>query len=366
VIVVAIFQEMLGNSGLLDDWLRSNGHPTLAIIGNASLFKALLTSQVIWKDSGWATILFLAALSQIDAALYEAASVDGASRWRMMWHVTLPGLRSIIILLFILRLGNILSVGFEQILLQQGQVGLGTSEVLDTYVYHNGVLEGQWGVAAAVGLVQRPGRRSPRPRREQGRAPLRRRRAIPVMSRARTANAPSGVPTPPVPMRAAKGVVLTVACALVLVPFIGVISTSLATEKQVTESGGFVLIPNQITFGAYQAVLAGGVVTRAFVISVLVTVVGTAISLFSTTTLAYALSRRGSFGHRPLLPLSKAAIAVIGLFYAVSYWNAFFNALLYINDTSKWPLQLILRTYVVNNSELGASQLGGNEALPPQ
>jgi putative aldouronate transport system permease protein len=263
------------------------------------------------------------------------------------------------------------------------------------------------------------------------------------MSRARTANAPSGVPTPSVPMRAAKGVVLTLACALVLVPFIGVISTSLATEKQVTDSGGFVLIPNQITFGAYQAVLAGGVVTRAFVISVLVTVVGTAISLFSTTTLAYALSRRGSFGHRPLLmvvlfallftpgiipsylivkylgllnsywsliiptavnafnvivmraffmrlpqdlidsaridgaseatilrrvvlPLSKAAIAVIGLFYAVSYWNAFFNALLYINDTSKWPLQLILRTYVVNNSELGASQLGGNEALPPQ
>ena len=154
VIVVAIFQEMLGGSGLLDDWLRSNGHPTLAIIGNASLFKAVLTSQVIWKDSGWATILFLAALSQIDAALYEAASVDGASRWRMLWHVTLPGLRSIIILLFILRLGNILSVGFEQILLQQGQVGLGTSEVLDTYVYHNGVLEGQWGGAAAVGLVK--------------------------------------------------------------------------------------------------------------------------------------------------------------------------------------------------------------------
>jgi putative aldouronate transport system permease protein len=154
VIVVAIFQQMLGGSGLLNDYLRSHGHGTFNFIGNAGLFKELLTSQVIWKDTGWATILFLAALSQIDAALYEASSVDGASRWRQMWHVTLPGLRSIIILLFILRLGNILTVGFEQIVLQQAPVGIPASEVLDTYVYNNGILHGDWGVAAAVGLVK--------------------------------------------------------------------------------------------------------------------------------------------------------------------------------------------------------------------
>jgi putative aldouronate transport system permease protein len=154
VVVVAIFQEMLGGSGLLDDWLRSNGHAAINIIGNSGLFKELIVSQVIWKDTGWATILFLAALSQIDAALYEAASVDGAGRWRQLWHISLPGLKSIAILLFILRLGNVLSVGFEQIVLQQGPVGLGPSEVLDTYVYHNGILGGQWGVSAAVGLVK--------------------------------------------------------------------------------------------------------------------------------------------------------------------------------------------------------------------
>jgi putative aldouronate transport system permease protein len=154
VVVVAIFQEMLGGSGLIDDWLRSHGHATINIIGNSGLFKELIVSQVIWKDTGWATILFLAALSQIDAALYEAASVDGAGRWRQMWHITLPGLKSIAILLFILRLGNVLSVGFEQIILQQGPVGLGPSEVLDTYVYHNGILAGQWGESAAVGLVK--------------------------------------------------------------------------------------------------------------------------------------------------------------------------------------------------------------------
>ncbi|MFG1620864.1 ABC transporter permease [Kribbella sp. NPDC049227] len=154
VIVVALFQQMLGGSGLLNNYLRSHDLGTLNIIGNSELFHVLLTSQIIWKDTGWATILFLAALSQIDSQLYEAASVDGASRMKQMWHVTLPGLRGIIILLFILRLGDSLTVGFEQIILQQQAVGRDVSEVLDTYVYNNGVLGGAWGVAAAVGLVK--------------------------------------------------------------------------------------------------------------------------------------------------------------------------------------------------------------------
>ncbi|WP_328526303.1 ABC transporter permease [Kribbella sp. NBC_00359] len=154
VIVVALFQQMLGGSGLLNNYLRSHDLATLDIIGNSELFHVLLTSQIIWKDTGWATILFLAALSQIDSQLYEAASVDGASRMKQLWHVTLPGLRGIIILLFILRLGDSLTVGFEQIILQQQAVGRDVSEVLDTYVYNNGVLGGAWGVAAAVGLVK--------------------------------------------------------------------------------------------------------------------------------------------------------------------------------------------------------------------
>ncbi|MEV6410205.1 ABC transporter permease subunit [Kribbella sp. NPDC051718] len=154
VIVVALFQQMLGGSGLLNNYLRSHDLATLDIIGNSELFHVLLTSQIIWKDTGWATILFLAALSQIDSQLYEAASVDGASRLKQLWHVTMPGLRGIIILLFILRLGDSLTVGFEQIILQQAAVGRDVSEVLDTYVYNNGVIGGAWGVAAAVGLVK--------------------------------------------------------------------------------------------------------------------------------------------------------------------------------------------------------------------
>jgi putative aldouronate transport system permease protein len=123
-------------------------------VGNASIFKELVTAQVLWKDGGWAMILFIAALSRIDPALYEAASVDGAGRWRKMWHVTLPGLRSIIVLLLILRLGESLTVGFEQILLQQNGVGIDASEVLDTYVFNHGIQEGDWGTSAAIGLVK--------------------------------------------------------------------------------------------------------------------------------------------------------------------------------------------------------------------
>jgi putative aldouronate transport system permease protein len=154
VIVVALFQQMLGGAGLVNNFLQDHGWKPLDIIGNADAFYALLTSQVIWKDTGWATILFLAVLAGIDKSLYEAASVDGASRWRQTWHVTLPGMRPIIIMLFILKLGDSLSVGFEQLILQQDAVGTGVAQVLDTYVYNNGVVGGYWGVAAAVGLVK--------------------------------------------------------------------------------------------------------------------------------------------------------------------------------------------------------------------
>lgn len=154
VIVVALFQQMFGNGGMLNDWLRSADLGTFQIIGVPELFKLLITSQVIWKDTGWSTIIFLAALSKVDLNLYEAAAIDRAGPLRQLWHVTLPAIRPVIVLLLILRLGDSLTVGFEQILLQQGPVGAGASEVLDTYVYNNGIIGGNWGVSAAVGLVK--------------------------------------------------------------------------------------------------------------------------------------------------------------------------------------------------------------------
>ena len=154
VIVVAIFQHMLGNAGLFNTWARQNDFLTMNIIGEPSLFIPLITSQIIWKDAGWGTIIFLAAISRVDLDLYEAVAVDGGGRLRQLWHVTLPAIRGVIILLLILRLGDVLTVGFEQIFLQQGPVGLEASEVLDTYVYNRGIVGGNWGASAAVGLVK--------------------------------------------------------------------------------------------------------------------------------------------------------------------------------------------------------------------
>jgi len=154
VIVVALFQQILGDAGMLNTWLAQTGVPIWHVIGNPDGFIALITSQVIWKDAGWGTIIFLAAISQVDVQLYEAVSIDGGGRWRQLWHVTLPAIRGVIILLLILRLGDVLTVGFEQIFLQQEAVGLRASEVLDTYVYNRGIAGGEWGVSAAAGLIK--------------------------------------------------------------------------------------------------------------------------------------------------------------------------------------------------------------------
>ncbi|MFI5805227.1 ABC transporter permease [Streptomyces sp. NPDC051561] len=154
VIIVSIFQQILGGAGLLPDLLGELGLPRYDMTSDPGAFPWLLTLQVVWKDAGWGTIIILAALLSIDKQQYEAAAIDGARRWRRLWHVTLPGIAPVIILLLILNLGQILSVGFEQILLQRDAVGPGAGEVLDTYVYYHGIKDNNWGVAAAVGLVK--------------------------------------------------------------------------------------------------------------------------------------------------------------------------------------------------------------------
>ena len=154
VIVVALFQQILGGAGVLNTWLGDNGLHTVDVIGNPDLFQPLVVAQVIWKDAGWGSIIFLAALYTVDDQLYEASAIDGAGWWRRLWHVTLPSIRPIIVLLFILKLGDILSVGFEQIFLQRNAVGPEVAEVLDTFVYYSGVLGGDWGYATAVGLFK--------------------------------------------------------------------------------------------------------------------------------------------------------------------------------------------------------------------
>ncbi|MGI5378570.1 ABC transporter permease [Streptomyces sp. CA-251387] len=154
VLVIAVFQQMFGGAGMLSQLLRENGYNGLDIMTNPDTFAFLVTAQTVWKDAGWGIIVFLAALASVSPDLYEAAAMDGAGRWRRMWHVTLPALRPVIALLLVLRVGDALTVGFEQILLQRDSVGPGAAEVLDTFVWWNGVRNQDFGYAAAAGLVK--------------------------------------------------------------------------------------------------------------------------------------------------------------------------------------------------------------------
>jgi putative aldouronate transport system permease protein len=154
VIVISLWQQVFGGDGFLNHLLRNQGFDTINIMGNASFFKPLVVLQMIWKEAGWGTILFLAALTKIDVSLYEAAVIDGAGGWRRMRDVTLPGIRPVIVLLLILHLGFALSVGFEQYYLQRNAVGPGAAEVLDTFIYFRGIQSGDWGFATAVGMVR--------------------------------------------------------------------------------------------------------------------------------------------------------------------------------------------------------------------
>jgi putative aldouronate transport system permease protein len=154
VIIIALWREVVGGGGFVNDILRNQGYDTFNIMSNPDTFKLLVVSQSIWKDIGWGTIIFLAALTKIDTQLYEASVMDGAGGWRRLLDVTLPGIRSIVVLLLILRLGSAFTVGFEQYFLQRDAVGADAAEVLDTFVYFRGIQAGDWGFATAVGIVR--------------------------------------------------------------------------------------------------------------------------------------------------------------------------------------------------------------------
>jgi putative aldouronate transport system permease protein len=153
VLVVTVFVQVLGADGLVSNWLMDGGGERLNFTTNPDSFLFLVWLQWAWKDAGWGMIIFLAALASINPSLYEAAASDGAGRWRRMWHITLPGIRPVIILLLILQIGGILSVGFEQYQLQRQAVGYQATEVLDTFVYYQSIVGNQgesFGTAAGL------------------------------------------------------------------------------------------------------------------------------------------------------------------------------------------------------------------------
>ena len=154
VVVVGIFFMLLKSDGLINNALKAMGIEPIGFMTSPVLFKPLITFQVIWKETGWGTIIFLAALAGVNPQLYEAAVMDGAGRWRQIWHITLPTIRSTIVILLILRLGHVMDVGFEQIYLMLNSFVRDVGEVLDTYVYEKGIRQADVSFATAVGLFK--------------------------------------------------------------------------------------------------------------------------------------------------------------------------------------------------------------------
>lgn len=156
VVVVGIFVIFLRGEGLINNFLEVvfGKERPIEFLTDTAFFRPLIILQVLWKEAGWGTILFLAALAGVNPNLYEAATVDGAGRLRRIWHISLPGIRSTIVILLILRLGNVLDSGFEQIFLMQNSFNKSISNVLDTYVYYKGIEQSDFSFATAVGLFK--------------------------------------------------------------------------------------------------------------------------------------------------------------------------------------------------------------------
>ncbi|WP_186446178.1 ABC transporter permease [Paenibacillus cremeus] len=155
VIVVSLTILLFSvQEGGINKMLVNWGFSPLELLTDSQYFRWVYVSQSIWKEAGWSAVIFFAALASIDPTLYEAAVVDGASRWRQLWHITLPGLRTTIVILFILRVGYLMDTSFEHILLMQNPTNLQISDVFDTYVYRMGIVQGDFSYTTTVGLFK--------------------------------------------------------------------------------------------------------------------------------------------------------------------------------------------------------------------
>ncbi|NLK69055.1 MAG: sugar ABC transporter permease [Clostridiaceae bacterium] len=155
VILGGVLIDVLSpTSGIINQFLGIFGIDPIYFLGNAKWFPYTLVITNTWKEFGYNTIVYLAALTAIDPTLYEAAVVDGAGRWKQTWHITLPGILPIVTLMTVLSLGNVLNAGFDQVFNLYSPSVYSTGDVIDTMVYRIGMVEAQFSVSAAIGLFK--------------------------------------------------------------------------------------------------------------------------------------------------------------------------------------------------------------------
>lgn len=153
VVVVGMLVDFTARDGLINNLLGSWFEiDAISFLNQAEWFRTLYIGSGIWQNIGWSSIIYFAAMSNIDPSLYEASTIDGAGRWKQMWHITLPGIAPTIIILLILEIGKIMAVGTEKILLMYNPMTYETADVIGTYVYRKGILESNFSFSSAVSL----------------------------------------------------------------------------------------------------------------------------------------------------------------------------------------------------------------------
>lgn len=152
VIIYGVFNAVLGTYGIFNNALSSLGMARLNFFTNPALFRGLLVFTDGWKTLGYNVVIFMAAIAGLDPQLYEAAKVDGANKFRQIWHVTIPGIMPTIVLMFIIKVGHILSTGFEQVLIFYNAAVYDTADIIQTYVYRIGLGQLNFSLSTAMGL----------------------------------------------------------------------------------------------------------------------------------------------------------------------------------------------------------------------
>lgn len=152
VVVGMLFVLLSPRSGLVNNVISLAGGTPVSFMNEEGWFRPIYALSDIWQNAGFSMIIYLAALAGIDPSLHEAARVDGANRWQRLWHIDLPGIRPVISIMLILAVGNLLNIGFEKALLMQTDLNLGTSQIIQTYVYDVGLKSAQFSYSAAISL----------------------------------------------------------------------------------------------------------------------------------------------------------------------------------------------------------------------
>jgi putative aldouronate transport system permease protein len=155
VVVAGLSYVMFTTAGgIVNEGIKALGFPAVNFLSSAGMFRPMIVGQSMWKETGWGTIIYLAALSGVDVEQYEAAHIDGASRLQQLWHITLPSIKPVIITMLILRLGSIIDSSFDQIYNMLNELNRSVGDVFDTYVFYTGITNGQLSYATTVGLFK--------------------------------------------------------------------------------------------------------------------------------------------------------------------------------------------------------------------